>query len=511
MRIYTGMRLERYGEFLMERAVAMVAESVVVYSDDLRRILRRVGTPVSDSLLAIEGEDHEVASNYLDITDDKEQVAFTPDKKAQALADQIKAEGLRKYTGSMVMPRNDLGSNLLTDMGIDPGGLDDFSPSAGDMCKVVSTHLSPAGTPWALVDFSGKRCVVLQNDLEDPMEVLWQRNRQRVRVGRLVRAMLRAAGREFTDAQVEEFVNKYKAAWDRSRDAFRNFELVSGDKIAHWYWYGNYAPARGGTLHNSCMARKPDSFFEIYTKNPDVCSLLVLKTEEDESKITGRALVWKTNEGFTFMDRVYTINESDVELFRDYAHSRGWYHKEDNDSCGDMAALGPEGQMVYKVSVEVKALDYRKFPYMDTMKYLEEGRQYFLSNDDESKWDKRLQSTTGGYDGMCETCNNSGRVECGRCDGEGKEDCRNCGGDGDVDCYECDGNGTLDCRTCDGKGELDEDDETRPCPDCDAKGQVECRDCGGKGEVECGDCEGDGTMTCRLCHGDGERDCPECQ
>jgi hypothetical protein len=69
------------------------------------------------------------------------------------------------------------------------------------------------------------------------------------------------------------------------------FEIVEGDEIAKWYRYENYAENKG-TLGNSCMRDKRDSFFEIYTKNPEVCRMLILK---EDDKILGRALIWKLN------------------------------------------------------------------------------------------------------------------------------------------------------------------------------------------------------------------------
>jgi hypothetical protein len=509
------VEISSYGEFMLERRLEMLAESVVVYSDRLRKILSRISTPVSDSLLAIEGEDHGVASNYLDITDDKGLIGFIPDKKAEDLRKKIEEEGLRIFDGGLALnPLNDFHAQVMRGFGLDPGEFNTVAPAEGEMCKLVSQHVRKEdGSVWAVVEFPAGRAVVRHPFLSKPDKLYWESNRQSISVGRLARAVLKAAGREFTDAQVEEFVNKYKAAWDRSRDAFRNFEVVSGDDIAHWYWYGNYAPSNKGTLHNSCMSRKPDSFFEIYTQNPEVCSLLVLKSEEDEEKITGRALVWKTDQGFTFMDRVYTNYESDVQLFRDYAHSKGWHHKEANDSDYDMSTVGPEGQHEYSASVHIKANSYSKFPYMDTLKFLAEGRSaHILSNDEEGDWNKKLESTGGGSLGRCETCNDRGRVECGNCDGDGRVDCDGCEGDGEVECNECSGDGKEDCGTCDGTGEVDGDGdgETKSCPDCDATGRVDCSSCGGNGVEECGDCGGSGSVRCSHCDGECEVDCPEC-
>jgi hypothetical protein len=73
--------------------------------------------------------------------------------------------------------------------------------------------------------------------------------------------------------------------------------------------------------------------FDIYVENPDVCRLLVLLEDE---LVIGRAVIWKLshiNQGLDaeyFMDRQYTIKDSDVDKFRDYANKEGWAYKEDN-------------------------------------------------------------------------------------------------------------------------------------------------------------------------------------
>ena len=84
------------------------------------------------------------------------------------------------------------------------------------------------------------------------------------------------------------------------------------------------------------MARKL-GLFKIYTENPDVCKMLIL-IEDD--KLIGRALVWKLSsikiygkdpvQDSWFMDRQYTIKDSDVEKFRNYAKEKGWIYKSSN-------------------------------------------------------------------------------------------------------------------------------------------------------------------------------------
>ena len=90
----------------------------------------------------------------------------------------------------------------------------------------------------------------------------------------------------------------------------------------------------------------------------------------------------------------------------------------------------------------------------------------------------------------CETCDGSGKLECGDCRGRGYEDCEVCGGDGEIN-----------CEYCDGTGYSDEEDEDGDLIDCD--------NCNGTGNVDCNDCDG-GNVECSTCHGSGDEDCYNC-
>ena len=65
-------------------------------------------------------------------------------------------------------------------------------------------------------------------------------------------------------------------------------------------------------------------------QSPEVCTLVIYKSDDDTDKILGRALLWKLRDGKRFMDRIYTANDSDVQLFKDYAKENGWYTKRGN-------------------------------------------------------------------------------------------------------------------------------------------------------------------------------------
>jgi hypothetical protein len=160
---------------------------------------------------------------------------------------------------------------------------------------------------------------------------VYKKSRNSIKIGKLINKLLPG---KYNDKQIEEFVNKFKATIENSGEVF---EIVEGEDIEFWYDSKNYLE-RSGTLGNSCMSQKK-GIFNIYTKNPEVCRMLILK---EDDKILGRALIWKLNSIKShsadlsgveyFMDRQYTIKDSDVQKFRNYAkEQKGWVSKAYNN------------------------------------------------------------------------------------------------------------------------------------------------------------------------------------
>jgi hypothetical protein len=250
------------------------------------------------------------------------------------------------------------------------------------------------------------------------------------------------------------------------------------------------------------MRLKEPEVFGIYTKNPEKVSLLILKSSKDSSKILGRALVWNIDEittpsfsqddtknagDFVFMDRIYCHLDSDVELFRSYATENGMYYKENNDSneiCSLVSKDGTLSDVTLLVNLKKNCSTSDKFPYMDTLKYLDTSDGE-LTNDEDRSHHITLEATNGRYteDETCDYCGGDEYVECGECGGSGREEC-----------YECSGSGQVECEVCDGSGEVDGE---------------ECGECLGNGENTCGECDGDGENSCSEC-GDALVPCPEC-
>jgi hypothetical protein len=153
---------------------------------------------------------------------------------------------------------------------------------------------------------------------------------------------------------LENFVNAYKSTYDKMANRSEKFELVKGEDIRYWYLEDRYEEV-SGQLGNSCMRyARCQKYLDIYVENPESCNLLILKGN-DPDKIAGRALIWTIHEGpgvagRRFMDRIYTIKDSDRILFEAYA--------KENDILRSQS-------YTYKIKVKEGRYDY--YPYMDTL------------------------------------------------------------------------------------------------------------------------------------------------
>jgi hypothetical protein len=524
--------LKKYSEFINE-SFDLILESDVVYSDKFRKVLSRMskdGDPVSKALLDIENTDQPVQSNYFDIQnsdgkDSNDSITFIPERKIKEEKDKIEKsrEELKdKYT---LTSRNRYLNNVESNQAIwDALGLDmrntnigESEPPLGTVGIIGKSTISPGGRNFVEFIPDNKEYKPYPLNIEalskgsniTDSNNYFKLSRQSIRVGRGVRSILSSAKIPIVDKEIESFVNKYKATVDNMNDIFSHFELVDGDSISEWYSYDTYEHGtRKGTLGSSCMADVGSEFFDIYTENPEVVSLLIYKSPENTEKIRGRSLVWKLKSGITFMDRIYTHDDSDVELFRQFAKKSGWYSKYKNSSTDSGKCFKPDGNIEeIEIVVHVSSGQYDKYPYLDTLKYYHTSSGK-LSNTKSGNC-IILEDTDGDYVRECEECGGDGEVSCEYCDGSGRRECRGCDGDGKVDCPECDGNETIDCPKCEGSGEITIDGVKSKCPDCN-KGKIDCPKCEGNGNIECSSCDGDGEYECDECGGSGHQSCPEC-
>lgn len=487
----TGIMLKRYLEFIRE-SFEILLESNVVYSNNFKKVMSKIEHPLSKTILDIENTDLPVRNNYLDVSfKENDKLEFIPDRKAQEILADTKVYVNFIGSGGGWLRHKETNSDIFTKLGYTyDESVSPYDAPSSEVGEVIAEATSDSsGKKYQWVKFpngEGVYNVEKLRAVDNKEKALWSKGRQQIFIGRGIRALLTTAGVKISDKELEEFVNLYKSTVDKLNDKFQYFELVKGSDIGHWYNYKNYKE-RSGTLGSSCMSNVEERYFDIYMSNPDVCQLLILKSIEDDSLITGRALLWTLTDGTKFLDRVYTINESDVQLFRDYAKESGWCVKRYNGSSDSGQVITPQGEErdLGKMVVKIRPGHYGGYPYLDTLKYFDPSTGT-LSN--RSSYDTyTLESTDGEYY-RCEYCGGSGNQTCGNCDGDGYFDCNRCHGSGERECGECDGTGKI------GEGEEEEE-----CPECGGSGDNECTECDGSGREDCGDCDGRGEHGCWEC------------
>jgi hypothetical protein len=486
--------IKRYLDFINE-SLEFLLESNVVYSNNFKKVMSKIEHPLAKEILEIENQDHPVRNNYLDVNlKANDKLGFIPDRKAQEILGDTKVYVNFVGSGGGWLRNKEVNQGIFDKLGYTyEEGTEPYQAPSVEVGEIIAETLSEtSGKKWVFVKFPNGQGVYNAEKLrivDNKEKALWSKGRQEIFVGRGIRALLTSAGVQFLDKDLEEFVNLYKATVDKMNDRFQYFHSIKGEEIGHWYHYSNYAE-RQGSLGSSCMSNVNPDYFDIYISNPDVCELVILKSEEDDSLIVGRALLWTLRDGKKFMDRIYTIKDSDVQLFRDWAKENGWHVKQHNSSSDSGRAIAPDGSNVDlgKITVDIKKGMYDAYPYLDTLKYFRPG-DGTLSNKRTGRGDEYTLEDTSGELYRCEYCGGSGNQTCGNCDGDGWFDCNRCSGSGERECGECSGRGKVE-------GE---------------EGEEECSECGGSGNNECSYCDGSGREDCDDCSGRGEHSCYECQ
>ena len=486
--------IKRYLDFINE-SLEFLLESNVVYSNNFKKVMSKIEHPLVKSILDIENQDHPVRNNYLDVNlKQNDKLGFIPDRKAQEILGDTKVYVNFVGSGGGWLRNKEVNQGIFDKLGYTyEEGTEPYQAPSVEVGEIIAETLSEtSGKKWVFVKFPNGQGVYNAEKLrivDNKEKALWSKGRQEIFVGRGIRALLTSAGVQFLDKDLEEFVNLYKATVDKMNDRFQYFHSIKGEEIGHWYHYSNYAE-RQGSLGSSCMSNVNTDYFDIYISNPDVCELVILKSEEDDSLIVGRAFLWTLSDGKKFMDRIYTIKDSDVQLFRDWAKENGWHVKQHNSSSDSGRAIAPDGSNVDlgTITVDIKKGMYDAYPYLDTLKYFRPG-EGTLSNRRTGRGDEYTLEDTSGELYRCEYCGGSGNQTCGNCDGDGWFDCNRCSGSGERECGECSGSGKVE-------GE---------------EGEEECSECGGSGNNECSYCDGSGREDCDDCSGRGEHSCYECQ
>lgn len=213
---------------------------------------------------------------------------------------------------------------------------------------------------------------------------------------------------DVSDKLIEELGNALKSKYTFNG----KIKVVKGAEIQKWYLESNYASdTNTESLGNSCMRHRGcQDFFRLYTDNPKNVRMAIATNHND--KLIGRAIVWITDEGVQFMDRIYG-NSLTIEAFKDYAQQKGWYYKQ-NQNYSDPTLVKPNGQLTdMDLCVTLDVSQCTKFPYMDTMKFCIEdpceSETIVLRNHNEDS-NYTFDSTEGGNFGNYVTLHCGDRV-----------------------------------------------------------------------------------------------------
>ena len=147
------------------------------------------------------------------------------------------------------------------------------------------------------------------DDINDFERYVSLSTRSNIKVGRFLNKVINTP-KKYPESLIDRFVT-YLRSKSKKKETY-DIRLVKGDEIAKYYNSSNYAQMKG-SLGNSCMTDKKDgradvtvntphgtsttygtksvnkNIFDIYTKNPEVCSLLIMTN--GEGKLVARALV----------------------------------------------------------------------------------------------------------------------------------------------------------------------------------------------------------------------------
>ena len=332
--------ISKYNNFILEKALN---ESTLYVSPQILKRLQKIDSEIAKNLIAQLGKDIKPDATFLDESDKEGELSFITMRNA-----------IKKLS--------------------DIYGDDDFVKSLEQ--PSVDTFV-----------------INISNMLKNNEPGFWTQSRNPIKIGRFIRQVFPG---KYSDVDIEKFVNEFKSSDEKD---LQKFILVEGKDIETYYWHENYKEM-AGDLGRSCMARK--KFFNIYTQNPEVCKLLVLL---ENDKVIGRSLIWKLEKNNVddnieyFMDRQYTIEQSDVIKFTNYAKENGWAYKTYNNhhSYSNITYLGKEMNCEMVTKVEKK--NYDEYPYMDTFKRFDPktGELFNDIEKDDHEGQYLLEDTDGDY------------------------------------------------------------------------------------------------------------------
>ena len=310
-----------------------------------------------------------------------------------------------------------------------------FVDMEGETLSFMSKGAVDSKDPELMNDLWGNTRTIEDEELVKSIKGM--PNRSSIKIGKFVNSILGP----IPNTELEDFVNKIKSISLSEKDKGYKIMTVEGDEIKKYYRSESITklpaiPLEVPVLHpldrrntgnnnqinnsleKSCMKDKEKanpSVFDIYTKNPEICKLLIML--DKNGMLVSRALLWKVSKAefekllpngrvsdeprekmsFWFMDRIYSIKDWMDKSMREWAISNGMAHRKNSWSALNKVSYdGMESSC--EMEVDIRKISYKGFPYMDTFTFYDVKNGKLRNYKTPGFEGFSLQSLRGGFE-----------------------------------------------------------------------------------------------------------------
>ena len=236
----------KYNQYLSEKVVYdLLLESKVVYSKKFVNLLTKMkSNKLASELLDIYSTDVDgIVQNYIDITDEKDSVSFTPDRKVQELT-KDKPQTWEVTESGKYLTNRSRNDKIFERLGYDKEKYGCWAPETGTIGTILGETISRQSsniyimfqeysTSTPRIGVINKVAVQEAEDTEDFK--IWSTSRNPIKIGRLVRAILTKAKVIFTDKDVEDIFAVYQSMGEAEKENI-SARLVSHNEIEENNW-----------------------------------------------------------------------------------------------------------------------------------------------------------------------------------------------------------------------------------------------------------------------------------
>lgn len=378
-----------------EKTKVSIKKKPLLISNKFHEVLNTISdkTPIIKKLIDT-GVSEKFNYHYIDITDNNDTLTFIRQNRAEQIKEEkttyivLESKGFSKKPSifrKLKFKTDEKGEFILgtpedrkkreeqKKEGVTEKELKKLVPKKGTIgkldgyCPHPDFESYPNTILCKFVDEKDNQYLVAKSNLKEqfsPDEYYKQPGRIDIKIGKLFSSWIEDSDLKVEPKDVEDLVNTFKTTIDILKDQLKLFRIISGKEIETvGYKRDNYASATG-TLGQSCMtnggSNNGSRSVSLYLNNPEQVRLIVLKDIKDENKIRGRALLWKSDKGEYYMDRVYTQTDNLVGLFRELAKKANYMTHE--EWCKGKYSADKKKEFVVTLKEE-----YQGTPYLDSM------------------------------------------------------------------------------------------------------------------------------------------------